>query len=188
MPDRPVEIDYAVLASPLGPLLAAATARGLVRLTCLDAGAEPALEELARSVSPRLRERPRRLDRARRELDQYFAGRRRAFGLALDLALVPPGFRRRVLDAVASIPYGQLATYGDVAAAAGAAGAARAAGGALAANPLPILIPCHRVVRAGGAIGHWGGGRDRKAALIGLEREPGEGMRGEATFRRPAGG
>jgi methylated-DNA-[protein]-cysteine S-methyltransferase len=167
--ERLPDLAYATLESPLGPLLVAATPRGVVRLTYLDAGTAPALEELARLISPRLRERPARLDRARRQLDQYFAGRRRAFELPLDLSLVMPGFRRRVLDTVAAIPYGQLATYGDVAAAAGAAGAARAAGSALAANPLPLLIPCHRVVRAGGAMGDWGGGRVRKAALIGLE-------------------
>jgi len=168
-----VDVGYASLDSPLGPLVLAATGRGLVRVAYADAGVDPVLEDLALRVSPRVLELPRRLDEARRQLEQYFAARRRTFDLGLDLRLAR-GFRLRVLEAARAIPYGGMATYGEVAAGAGVPRAARAAGTALGANPLPIVIPCHRVVRAGGVVGEYTGGRHRKEALLRLEAGAGE--------------
>jgi methylated-DNA-[protein]-cysteine S-methyltransferase len=169
-----VDVAYATADSPLGALVLAATDRGLVRIAYADAGVDPTLEELARRISPRVLALPRRLDDARRQLDEYFGGGRRTFELALDLRLTE-GFRRRVLEATAVIPYGAVATYGQVAADAGVARAARAAGSALRTNPLPIVIPCHRVVRAGGEMGEYAGGRARKQALIRLEADAQDG-------------
>jgi methylated-DNA-[protein]-cysteine S-methyltransferase len=153
----------------LGALLLAATARGLVRVGLPAEGEDAVLDELARRVSVRvLRARRASLTDARRQLDEYFEGRRRAFDVPLDARLAA-GFRRDVLRAAARIPYGATATYGDVAAGAGNAAAVRAAGNALAANPLPILVPCHRVLRSGGALGGYRGGAEAKALLLDLE-------------------
>jgi len=163
-----VDVGYASHDSPLGTLVLAATDRGLVRIAYADAGVDPVLEDLARRVSPRVLELPGRLDEARRQLEQYFAARRRTFDVGLDLRLAH-GFRRRVLEAARAIPYAGVATYGQVAAGAGVPRAARAAGTALGANPIPIVIPCHRVVRAGGVVGEYTGGRHRKEALLRLE-------------------
>jgi methylated-DNA-[protein]-cysteine S-methyltransferase len=127
------------------------------------------LSELALRVSPRVLSAPRRLDRARRELDEYFAGTRHAFTLPLDWQLTR-GFGRRVLEATARIGYGDVSYYGAVAAAAGSPRGSRAAGNALGANPLPIVVPCHRVLRSGGALGGYTGGTERKARLLALER------------------
>jgi methylated-DNA-[protein]-cysteine S-methyltransferase len=151
--------------TPVGELLLAATGAGLVRLAFADRGAEPVLAELV----DRLGARPAagRLDRFRRELEEYFAGRRRRFEIPLDRRLIA-GFRARLLEATSSIPYGEVATYGEVARLAGRPGAARAAGGALAANPLAIVVPCHRVVAAGG-IGGYGPGLEVKRTLLALE-------------------
>jgi methylated-DNA-[protein]-cysteine S-methyltransferase len=162
------EIAYAVIDSPLGRLLLAATDRGLVRLAYVPEGPDPVLWDLVERISPRVRERPGRLEGVRRELDAYFAGRRTAFETPLDTRLVA-GFRRDVLAATAAIPYGELGTYGEVARAAGRPGGARAAGGALGANPLAVVIPCHRVVRTGGALGGYGAGLWRKRFLLELE-------------------
>jgi methylated-DNA-[protein]-cysteine S-methyltransferase len=159
------EVEYALLYSPVGALLLAATPAGLVRLAYAVDGPGPVLAELAERVSPRLV--PGRLDRFRRELDDYFAGRRRRFELPLDRRLTS-GWRRELLAATESIPYGEVATYGEVARLAGRPGAARAAGGALGANPLAIVIPCHRVVAAGG-LGGYGPGVERKRLLLELE-------------------
>jgi methylated-DNA-[protein]-cysteine S-methyltransferase len=164
-----LDVAYALADSPLGPLLVAATDRGLVMIAYATEGFDERLALLAREVSPRVLEAPRRLDRARRELDEYFAGRRRAFDLPVDWSLVR-GFAREVLRATAAIPYGGWSTYGAVAAAAGSPRGSRAAGNALGSNPIPIVIPCHRVLRAGGAMGGYTGGADRKRLLLDLER------------------
>jgi methylated-DNA-[protein]-cysteine S-methyltransferase len=162
-----VDVAYTSVDSPLGPLTAAATPQGLV---CLSYG-EPSdelLDELATKLSPRLLEAPGRLDLARRELDEYFEGRREQFDLPLDWSLIY-GFTRRVLEATARIDYGQLQTYADMAAAAGSERAVRATGNALGSNPIPIVVPCHRVVRTGGKLGGYTGGVERKEFLLRLE-------------------
>ncbi|MFN2489524.1 MAG: methylated-DNA--[protein]-cysteine S-methyltransferase [Actinomycetota bacterium] len=163
-----VEVAYAHVGSPLGPLLVAATRRGLVRLSLDAAARDEVLGELSAAVSPRVLEVPARLDEARRQLDEYFEGSRRAFDLPLDLRLVD-GFRRRVLATAEAIPFGSVATYAEVAVQAGSACAARAAGSALAANPIPIVVPCHRVLRTGGKLGGYVGGLERKRFLLELE-------------------
>ena len=181
-PDRPLpdltdpasdagllDVAYATVDSPVGRLLIATTGRGLVRLAYIDAGDEgPVLEELARAVSPRVLSAPARLDQPRRELDEYFSGARRRFDLALDWRLTH-GFSRRVLRATARIPYGSSSTYKQVAAAAGSPRGSRAAGNALGTNPLPIVVPCHRVLHSGGGIGGYTGGLERKRLLLGVE-------------------
>jgi methylated-DNA-[protein]-cysteine S-methyltransferase len=163
-----LDVAYATYDAPVGELLLAATPRGLVTVAYDTQAAETTLELLAREISPRVLEQPDRLDEARRELDEYFAGRRREFDLDLDWRL-SAGFRRRVLRATARIPFGATSTYSKVAAAAGSARAHRAAGTALGANPLPIVVPCHRVLRTGGALGGYGGGISRKRELLRLE-------------------
>jgi methylated-DNA-[protein]-cysteine S-methyltransferase len=128
------------------------------------------VDQLARRISPRVLMAPRdAITRARRQLDEYFDRRRRAFDLLLDWRLTR-GFRRAVLGATARIPYGSTASYREMAIEAGSPGAVRAAGTALATNPLPIVVPCHRVVRSGGEIGSYGGGPEMKAWLLDLER------------------
>ncbi len=166
------DVRVGELDTPAGRVLAAVTDRGLVRIAYLDThgGADAVVDDLARRLSPRILEQPADLDALRRELDEYFTGTRRAFDLPIDWSLVP-GFGRRVLRATARIPYGDRATYGDVAALAGCPGGARATGNALGANPIPIVVPCHRVVRSGGALGGYTGGIDRKLLLLGVERE-----------------
>jgi methylated-DNA-[protein]-cysteine S-methyltransferase len=164
-----VDVAYATLDSPVGPLLLAATDRGLVRVAYVDGqGVEGVLEALARRVSPRIVALPRRLDEGRRELDQYFAGKRTEFELPLDWRLTR-GFGRRVLRATARIPYGAVSTYKQVAAKAGSPRGSRAAGNALGANPLPIVVPCHRVLHSTGGLGGYTGGLERKVALLGVE-------------------
>ena len=125
-------------------------------------------DRLAAKLSPRVVVYPRRLDDVRRQLDEYFAGHRRRFELRTDRALIH-GFARHVLAQTARIPYGSYLTYAEVAAEAGSPRAHRAAGNALARNPIPIVIPCHRVLRSGGAIGNYGGGPEMKARLLQLE-------------------
>jgi methylated-DNA-[protein]-cysteine S-methyltransferase len=164
-----LDVAYATVDTPVGELLLAATRKGLVRVAYVDwFPRDGILEDLARRVSPRVLEAPERLDEARRELDEYFEGRRRGFDLRLDRSLLGP-FARRVLGRTARIPYGEVSTYAHVAAAAGSPRASRAAGNALARNPIPIVIPCHRVLRSGGAMGGYAGGLDRKARLLELE-------------------
>lgn len=155
--------------SPLGPLLAARTARGLVRLAYLEAGdQDEVLGALAARVSARVVEAPGALDDVRRELDAYFDGRARGFTVLIDWRL-SGGFTRRVLRATAAIGYGRTSSYREVAAAAGSPAGSRAAGNALGANPIPIVLPCHRVLRTGGAIGGYTGGLHRKELLLRLE-------------------
>jgi methylated-DNA-[protein]-cysteine S-methyltransferase len=162
-----VDIAFCTTDSPIGPLLLAASRSGLVRIA-FAGGEDAALEELAVRISPRLLEAPQRLDQARRELDLYFEGRLRRFSTPIDWSLVGP-FGRRVLHRTAAIPYGQVVPYAGVAREIGAPLAARAVGNALGANPIPVVVPCHRVVRSGGALGGYGGGLERKRYLLGLE-------------------
>ena len=165
-----VDVAYAELDSPLGTLVAAATPQGLVRLAYeeFNGGLDAVLERLAARVSPRILEAPSRLDGVRRQLDDYFEGRREAFDVPLDWALAT-GFTRRVLQATAAIPFGTVSTYRDVAVEAGSPKATRAAGNALSANPIPIVVPCHRVLRTGGGLGGYTGGLDKKEHLLALE-------------------
>ncbi len=166
-----VDVAYASTDSPLGELLLAATPQGVVRVAYIDenVGRDEVLEDLARRVSSRVLEAPARLDDARRQLEDYFSGRRPGFDLPVDLSLVAP-FTDRVLTRTAAIPPGQVLTYGEVAAEIGHARAARAVGNALGSNPIPIVVPCHRVVRSGGGLGGYTGGTHRKEHLLGLER------------------
>jgi methylated-DNA-[protein]-cysteine S-methyltransferase len=164
------DVAFTVEDTPLGELLLAVTPRGLVKISYLDRyPLEGVLADLAASISPRVLEDPAALDEPRRQLDDYFAGRRREFDLPLDHTLIR-GFGRRVLERTAKIPYGRVETYGEVARAIGSPRAARATGNALGANPIPIVVPCHRVIRSGGVLGHYGGGPERKATLLELER------------------
>jgi methylated-DNA-[protein]-cysteine S-methyltransferase len=168
--DGLADVAYAELDSPLGPLLAAVTPAGLVRLAYeLHDGRDAVLGGLASTVSPRVVEAPARLDTLRRELDEYFSGRRREFTVPVDLQLVAAPFGRRVLDRAREIPFGSALSYGQIAARAGSPRGARAAGNALGANPVPIVVPCHRVRHANGGIGGYTGGLERKAALLALE-------------------
>jgi methylated-DNA-[protein]-cysteine S-methyltransferase len=162
-----LDVGYAFTDSPLGRLLVASTPRGLIRVSYSEENADAVLTELAARVSPRVLESA--LDEPRRELDEFFSGRRQQFELALDWRLVESAFARRVLNATAKIPYGGSSSYGEIAQAAGNPRAFRAAGTALGRNPLPIVVPCHRVLKAGGAIGNYGGGVERKMALLKLE-------------------
>ncbi len=162
------EIGFAYVPSPFGDLLAATTGRGLVRLAFPDEEPGEVLELIEADLSVGAVESPRRLDAVRKELDEYFAGRRTRFETDVDLSLVC-GFSRRVLEATARIPFGSVSTYGDVAARAGSPRGARAAGNALRGNPVPILVPCHRVVPSGGGLGGYGGHEERKAFLLELE-------------------
>ena len=164
-----LDVAYATTDSPLGTLLLATTPRGLVRLAYVDHEDEDeVLEQLATKVSPRVLRVARRLDAPRRELDQYFAGRREQFDLPLDWQL-SRGFGRRVLEATARIPFGSTATYKQVASEAGNARAYRAAGNALGSNPIPIIVPCHRILHSGGGLGGYTGGLDRKRVLLTVE-------------------
>jgi methylated-DNA-[protein]-cysteine S-methyltransferase len=163
-----LDVAYAMSDSPFGPLLLAATPKGLVKLSLPGHDPEKALEDLATRISPRLLEAPARLDEARRELDLYFEGKLTEFGLPLDWQL-SRDFRRRALRAIGRIPYGKTRTYTEIARSAGNERAVRAAGTACGANPLPIVVPCHRVLRSSGALGGYGGGLPMKEALLELE-------------------
>jgi methylated-DNA-[protein]-cysteine S-methyltransferase len=164
-----IDVAYAHVDSPLGTLLAASTERGLVRLSYLGFREEDdVLQRLADDVSPRVLEAPARLDAVRRELDEYFDGRRSTFDLPVDWSPMAD-FQRRILQATAAIPFGDHASYGQVAERAGNPRAFRAAGTALGRNPIPIVIPCHRVWAAGGKLGGYTGGLERKRALLELE-------------------
>jgi methylated-DNA-[protein]-cysteine S-methyltransferase len=168
--DGLVDVAVAEVDSPLGPLVAARTPRGLVRLAYADfeGGRDAVLEDLAARLSPRVLEVPRRLDDVARQLDEYFTGHRQDFEVPVDFAL-SRGFRRSVLEAINRIPYGRVASYGDLARQTGSPGASRAVGGACGSNPIPIVVPCHRVVRTGGALGGYTGGLERKRFLLSLE-------------------
>jgi methylated-DNA-[protein]-cysteine S-methyltransferase len=161
-----VDVAYALEPSPLGELFVATSRRGLLEIGFHPLEVSEYLEQIAGRVSPRILEAPGRLDAVRRQLDDYFAGRRTEFDLPLDWSLARQGFGRRVLDATARIPFGVALTYSEIAERAGSPKAVRAAGSALGANPIPIVVPCHRVLRTGGALGGYGGGLDRKRWLL----------------------
>ena len=163
-----LDVAYGFVDSPFGPLLVAVTRRGVVRVEYPNGGLDEQLEGLAAEVSPRLLESPRLTEGLRRELDEYFEGDRHTFNVPADLTFLR-GFGRRVLEETADIPFGAVATYREVAGRAGSPRASRAAGNALAANPVPIVVPCHRVVHSGGGLGGYTGGLDRKIALLRLE-------------------
>jgi methylated-DNA-[protein]-cysteine S-methyltransferase len=163
-----LDVAYATVESPFGRLLVAASTRGLLRLAYPDEPLEALMAELAEEVSPRILEAPGRLDPLRRQLDEYFAGSRRRFEFPIDWRLVR-GFGRQVLRVTNHIPYGTVSTYGEVAVRTGRPKASRAVGNALGANPIPIVIPCHRVVRTGGGLGGYTGGVHRKERLLQLE-------------------
>jgi methylated-DNA-[protein]-cysteine S-methyltransferase len=165
-----LDIAYATLDSPVGRILLAKTEHGLVRLAYLDGSEDEdiALSDLAARLSPRVLESAGRLDGPRRELDEYFSGRRRQFESRLDWRLTH-GFGRRVLQATARIPYGLVSTYKGVATEAGSPQGFRAAGNALGSNPLPIIVPYHRVLHADGGLGGYTGGLERKRVLLAVE-------------------
>jgi methylated-DNA-[protein]-cysteine S-methyltransferase len=163
-----LDVAIAVVGSPVGDLLVAVTPRGLVRVAFQDEHRDDVLRELAERLSPRILESAAASDEARRELDEYFAGRRTRFDLSLDRRLIGD-FAKRVLGATARVPFGRTTTYGEVATRIGSPRAARAVGNALGSNPIPIVIPCHRVLRSGGALGGYGGGVGRKERLLRLE-------------------
>ncbi|WP_068159328.1 methylated-DNA--[protein]-cysteine S-methyltransferase [Rhodococcus phenolicus] len=163
-----LDLAYRVVDSPVGPLLVAATGSGIVRVAFSVEGHDDILDDLATRISPRILEAPARLDTAARQLDEYFDGRRHAFDLPLDLRLAT-GFRRDVIVHLPEIGYGHTASYAEVAAASGSPRAVRAVGTACAKNPLPVIVPCHRVVRSDGGIGQYVGGVDAKRALLHLE-------------------
>ena len=163
-----LDVAYRVFDSPVGPLMLAATEQGLVRVAYAREDHDAVLQALADKVSPRILQAPARLDLAAQELDEYFAGRRRAFDLPLDWRL-SAGFRRDVLGHLADIGYGHTASYAAVARLAGNPKAVRAVGTACATNPMPVVVPCHRVVRSDGSLGGYLGGADAKRALLTLE-------------------
>ncbi len=163
-----VDVAYGTVDSPIGNLLIATTETGLVRISFPTETEAIVLDELARRISPRVLKSPKKVAPVARELDQYFAGRRKKFDVPLDWSLVGP-FARRVLRATARIPFGKVSTYREVAAKAGNPAASRAAGNALGSNPIPVVVPCHRVLRTGGALGGYGGGLDVKELLLRLE-------------------
>ena len=164
-----VEVAYRTLDTPVGPLLLAATAQGLVRVAFEREGFDAVLAALASRVSPRVLEAPRRLDEAAAELEEYFTGTRRRFDLPLDRAL-STGFREKVQRVLPRIDYGSTRSYKEIAELVGSPRAVRAVGTACATNPLPIVVPCHRVLRTDGALGGYIGGLDAKTALLTLER------------------
>jgi methylated-DNA-[protein]-cysteine S-methyltransferase len=163
-----LDVAYAELDSPIGELIVFVTPRGLLRVKYADEPIEGVLAEVATRVSPRILRAPSRTDEVRRELDGYFALRRRSFDLPIDWSLVH-GFAGGVLRQTARIPFGDVRSYGQVAAQAGSPRAARAAGNALGSNPIPIVVPCHRVLHADGKLGGYSGGLDRKRFLLALE-------------------
>lgn len=163
-----LDIGYGEVDSPFGALLACVTPAGVVRVAFADEDHDAILAGLARQISPRILRAPRRVEALRRELGEYFDGRRQRFDIAVDWRL-SAGFRRLALAAVSALPYGTTATYTEVAMAAGNPKAVRAAGSACATNPVPIVVPCHRVVRSGGGLGGYLGGLDAKRALLALE-------------------
>jgi methylated-DNA-[protein]-cysteine S-methyltransferase len=163
-----LDVAYTLSDSPFGPLLLAKTQRGLVRVGLPSQDSDELLVDLAERVSPRVLEAPGELDEVRRELDLYFEGKLDSFDLPLDWRL-SGGFRQRVLRAINRIPYGQTRSYTEMARKAGNERAVRAAGTACGSNPIPLVVPCHRVLRTGGALGGYGGGLPMKEALLQLE-------------------
>jgi methylated-DNA-[protein]-cysteine S-methyltransferase len=171
--DRLLDVAYRTVDSPVGTLLLAATDQGLVRVAYQLEDHDRVLQTLSQRVSPRILLAPRRLDQVARQLAEYFAGERRDFVLPLDFRLAH-GFRREVLGRLVMIDYGRTETYSQVAAATGHPGAVRAVGSACATNPLPVIVPCHRVLRSDGRLGGYVAGLETKATLLSLEagRQP----------------
>lgn len=163
-----MDVAYRTVSTPVGELLLAATEQGLVRVAFARQDHDEVLRALSETISPRVLEAPARLDEVARQLDEYFASRRTSFEVPLDWRLAR-GFRRQVLGYLPEIGYGHTARYADVATAAGSPRAFRAVGTACATNPLPVVVPCHRVVRSDGAAGHYAGGAEAKATLLHLE-------------------
>jgi methylated-DNA-[protein]-cysteine S-methyltransferase len=163
-----LDVALGDVATPLGPLLIAVTPRGLARVAFEFEHRDGVLEQLAARVSPRILRSPRATDAWRRQLDEYFERARERFDLPVDRRLVT-GIARDVLAATARVPFGRTSTYGAIAERIGRPRAARAVGNALGSNPIPIVIPCHRVLRSGGALGGYAGGVDRKRRLLALE-------------------
>lgn len=162
-----LDVAYDLVDTPVGTLLVAATERGLCRIA-YDAEPEQELDRLAGAFGVRVLRSALPIDPARRQLDEYFEGKRQRFDLAVDLAL-QANFNRRVLRELARVPYGEVVTYGELAARAARPRAARAVGTVMNRNPLPIVLPCHRVIGANGKLVGYGGGLDRKEALLRLE-------------------
>jgi methylated-DNA-[protein]-cysteine S-methyltransferase len=162
-----LDVAYDLVDTPLGALLVAATAAGVCRIS-YDPEPEREAEQLARLLGTRVLRAPKPVDEARRQLDEYFERRRREFDLELDLRLTPV-FSRQVLEELAKVPYGETTTYGDLAARAARPRAARAVGTVMNRNPIPIVLPCHRVVGRSGSLVGYGGGIHRKEALLNLE-------------------
>jgi methylated-DNA-[protein]-cysteine S-methyltransferase len=163
-----VDVAVGTIGSPVGELLVAVTPRGLAAIAFEGDDRDRVLDRLARELSPRVLMATRATDDVRRELDEYFRGARRHFDLRLDRRLMSP-FAKDVLGATARVPFGGLATYGEIAGSIGRPKAARAVGAALGANPIPIVVPCHRVIGAGGNLTGYGGGLPRKELLLRLE-------------------
>ncbi|MGH7358074.1 MAG: methylated-DNA--[protein]-cysteine S-methyltransferase [Candidatus Rokuibacteriota bacterium] len=163
-----LDVAVASMDSPLGELLVAVTPRGLVRIAYEGEAEAEVLDDLAERVSPRVLRAAKPTDAVRRELADYFARRRRRFETPVDWSLVR-GFARGVLRATAGVPFGEVTTYRGMAVAAGSPNAYRAAGNALGANPIPIVVPCHRVLHSDGGLGGYAGGLDRKRFLLELE-------------------
>ncbi len=162
-----LDVAYDLTDSPIGPLLVAASGRGVCRIS-FDPEPERELETLARAFGARVLRSPGPVDHVRRELDEYFEGDRRTFDLPVDLTPLPD-FQRDVLEELIRVPYGQVDTYGGLARRIGRPRAARAVGGALNRNPIPIVVPCHRIVGASGSLVGYAGGLERKQQLLGLE-------------------
>ena len=165
--ERLLDVAYDLVDSPIGRLLVAATERGLCRIA-YDAEPEQELERLARVFGIRVLRSAKPIDAARRELDEYFEGKRRRFDIPVDVALLAD-FNRRVLGELARVPYGEVVTYGELAARAARPRAARAVGTVMNRNPLPIVLPCHRVIGANGKLVGYAGGLERKEQLLRLE-------------------
>lgn len=166
-----LDVAYRTVDSPLGTLLLAATPAGLVRVAFPSEDHDLVLDRLAARISPRVLLAPERLEHAARQIGEYFEGARRQFDLALDFQL-SHGFRRAVLDRLLAIAYGSTASYAAIAAAAGNPKAVRAVGSACATNPIPVVVPCHRVLRSDGSLGGYAGGLDAKRTLLALEAPP----------------
>ncbi|WP_410638931.1 methylated-DNA--[protein]-cysteine S-methyltransferase [Amycolatopsis sp. lyj-346] len=163
-----LDVAYHTVDSPVGSLLLAATEQGLVKVAFDRQDHDAVLAELAALISPRILRAPARLDPVARQLDEYFTGERHGFDVPLDLRLAR-GFRRAVLDHLPEIAYGHTESYAQVAAAAGSPKAVRAVGTACALNPVPVVVPCHRVVRSDGSYGQYAGGEDAKRVLLTME-------------------
>jgi methylated-DNA-[protein]-cysteine S-methyltransferase len=162
-----LDVSYDLATTPIGTLLVAASERGLCRIA-FDPEPDRELDELSRTVGAKVLRVPRRLDDVRRQLDEYFGGRRTSFQLQVDISRLAP-FQQQVLRELSRVPYGRTTTYGTLAGRAGRPAAARAVGTVMNRNPIPIVLPCHRVIGASGKLVGYGGGLDRKEALLRLE-------------------